>query len=79
MITIIILHDIYIKGELLMNLDKKVCFCMKVTNGDIYRAVQDGATTFEEVQEKTNVSRGCRRCTDDVKRLIEEFVKERDM
>lgn len=62
-----------------MKMDKTVCFCIKVTNGDIYKAVMDGATTFEEVQEKTNASRGCRRCSDDVKRLIEEFVKERDL
>lgn len=60
-----------------MNMDKKVCFCMKVTNGDIYKAVQEGATTFEEVQEKTNASRACRRCADDVKRLVEEFVNEK--
>ena len=59
-----------------MNMDKKVCRCMKVTNGDIYNAVKDGASTFEEVQEKTKVAKGCRRCTDDVKRLIDEFVKE---
>lgn len=59
-----------------MDMDKLVCRCMKVSNGDIYKAVQEGATTFEEVQEKTKVSRGCRRCSDDVKRLIEEFVKE---
>ena len=62
-----------------MNMDKTICFCMRVTNGDIYRAVQDGATTFEEVQEKTKTSRGCKKCTDDVKRLIEEFVKEREI
>ncbi len=61
-----------------MNMDKLVCRCMKVRNGDIYKAVQDGATTFEEVQKITNVARGCRRCSDDVKRLIEEFVKERN-
>lgn len=59
-------------------MDKKVCHCMKVTNGDIYEAVQNGATSFEEVQAKTNVARGCRRCTDDVKRLIDEFVKDKN-
>ena len=62
-----------------MNMDKTVCFCMKVTNGDIYRAVQDGAITLEEVQEKTNSARCCRKCTDDVKRLVDEFVKEKDI
>ena len=61
-----------------MNMEKKVCHCMKVTIGDIYKAVQDGADTFEAVQEKTNAGRGCRRCTDDVKRLVEEFVKEKE-
>ena len=36
-----------------MNLDKVVCNCLNITNGDIKNAVYSGASTLEEVQEKT--------------------------
>lgn len=60
-----------------MNLDKIVCNCLSVTNGMIKDAVDSGASTLEEVQEITGASTVCGACTEDVKRLIEQFVKER--
>lgn len=56
-----------------MKMDKIVCYCSRVTIGQLKEAIDDGATTFEEIQVKTNVAKGCRRCTDDVKRVIEEL------
>lgn len=60
-----------------MNMDKTLCYCMKVKIGDIANAINEGATTFEEVQEKTNVSRGCKRCKDDAIRVMEELLAEK--
>ena len=59
-----------------MNLDKIVCNCMSVTNGMIKEAVDAGAKTLEEVQAATGASTVCGACTEDVERLIEQFVSE---
>ena len=61
-----------------MNLDKIVCNCMSVTNGNIKDAVDAGASTLEEVQAATGASTVCGGCLEDVKRLVEFFVAERD-
>lgn len=60
-----------------MKMDKILCRCMRVTIGQVAEAVDQGATTFDEVQAKTNVARGCKRCKDDVVRVIEELVQEK--
>ena len=61
-----------------MNLDKIVCNCMSITNGMIKDAVDGGASTLEEVQDATSAGTVCGACLDDVRRLVEEFVAERD-
>ena len=61
-----------------MNLDKVVCDCLNITNGMIRDAVYDGASTLEEVQEKTGASTVCGACLDNVKRLVDFFVEERN-
>ncbi len=59
-----------------MKLDKIVCHCKRVTNGDIKTAVEQGARTFAEVQEKTGVGRGCKRCIDAATRVMEDCIEE---
>lgn len=61
-----------------MNLNKMVCECMGVTAAMIKDAVDNGATTLEEVQEETGASTACGACTDDVQRLVDYFTTERD-
>lgn len=61
-----------------MNLDKIVCDCLGVTNGMIKKAVENGATTLEEVQEATGAGTACGACLDDVQRLVDYFTTERD-
>ena len=63
--------------EEIMDRNKMVCHCRKVTIGDIEKAVNEGAKTFEEVQQKTKVSTGCRRCLDHAKNVAESFIKEK--
>lgn len=62
----------------MMNLDKIVCDCMGVTNGMIKDAVDAGASTLEEVQEATEAGTVCGVCLEDVQRLVDQFVHERD-
>lgn len=60
-----------------MNLDKTVCYCMNVTNGMIKDAVENGATTLEEVQEITGAGTVCGACLENVRHLVEEFTAEK--
>jgi NAD(P)H-nitrite reductase large subunit len=61
-----------------MDMDKVVCFCMGVTNGDVKAAVDAGASTLEEVQTETGAATVCGACMENVQRLVDFFVKERD-
>lgn len=61
-----------------MNSEKIVCYCMSVTNGMIKDAVDAGASTLEEVQEATGAGTVCGSCLEDIQRLVEQFVSERD-
>ena len=62
----------------LMNLDKIVCNCMSVTSGMIKDAVDNGASTLEEVQEVTGAGTVCGACLGDVERLVEYFISHQD-
>ncbi len=61
-----------------MDLNKIVCECYGVTNGDIKDAVEHGASTLEEVQDATGAATSCGVCTDDVQRVLDYFAEERD-
>ena len=61
-----------------MNLDKVVCNCLNVTNGMIKDAVDAGASTLEEVHEKTGAGTVCGACLEEVQRVVDFFVKERE-
>jgi len=61
-----------------MNLDKIVCNCMNVTSGMIKDAVDAGASTLEEVQAATGAGTVCGVCLEDVKRLVDFFVAEKN-
>ena len=56
-----------------MDMDTIVCACNSVTNGMIKEAVESGAKTLEEVQEKTGAGTVCGACTEDIQHLIDEF------
>lgn len=58
-----------------MNLDDVVCNCLGVTGNDIKTAVENGAATYEEVQEKTEAGTVCGACEEEIKSLIKEFAK----
>ena len=54
--------------------DRIVCRCKKVSEGTVIEAIKNGATSFEEVKEKTGAGTGgCRggRCKNNIELLIE--------
>lgn len=61
-----------------MNLNKMVCECFGVTAGMIKDAIDNGASTLEEVQDETGAATACGICTDEVQRLVDYFSTERD-
>lgn len=61
-----------------MDLNKIVCECFNITNGMIKEAVDNGATTLEEIQAATDAATACGACNDDVQRLVDFFTSERN-
>lgn len=61
-----------------MDMDKVVCYCMGVTNKAVKAVVDAGANTLEDVQAETGASTVCGACMENVQRLVDFFVKERD-
>lgn len=61
-----------------MNMNKMVCYCMKVTNGKIKDAVESGAETLKEVQEITKAGTACKKCCENIQHLIDYFVSEKE-
>ncbi|MBC2582146.1 (2Fe-2S)-binding protein [Clostridium sp. DJ247] len=57
-----------------MDNDEVVCACINVTVQDLKDAIENGAKSFEEVQDVTQVSTGCGGCTDSVKALVDELL-----
>lgn len=60
-----------------MDLEKLVCYCQNVTNGMIKEAVDGGAATLEDVQAATGAGTVCGGCLENVRHLVDQFVKER--
>ena len=60
-----------------MNLDEVICFCQNVTSGMIKNAVDNRATTLEEVQKITGAGTVCGSCVANVQRLVEQFAAKR--
>lgn len=53
-----------------------VCFCHNVSVGVLLEAIRSGATTLEEIQEKTRASTGCSGCREDVLEILEAELKK---
>ncbi|SHH59600.1 bacterioferritin-associated ferredoxin [Clostridium collagenovorans DSM 3089] len=53
----------------------KVCLCKGITEEEIIKAIKEGATSYEQVQETTSAGKGCcrgARCKGKINTLIEE-------
>lgn len=56
-----------------MDDDKVICGCKNVKVKDIKNAIANGAKSFEEVQEKTEVGTGCGHCVENNRALVDEL------
>lgn len=61
-----------------MNLDKVACDCAGVTYGDIMRAVENGARSFEDVQRITGCGKSCIKCHAFIDFFIESLIDMQD-
>lgn len=48
-----------------------ICFCHCVTRGAILQAIQEGAHTVHDIQEKTRACTGCGGCEPEILDLLE--------
>ena len=53
----------------------KICFCAKVTKGQISQAVQGGAKNIDDIKEATKAVTGCTGCKVKVQKIIEHELK----
>lgn len=59
-----------------MDDNRIICNCFHVTQKDIRNAIEDGARTFEKIQEITHLSLGCGSCTMRAEKTISLFLEE---
>jgi len=60
-----------------MDMNKKVCQCYDITYAQVKEAIDNGATTLEEVQEATEAGTACGACVDDLDRLVNYFLTKK--
>lgn len=51
-----------------------VCGCLQVTAHDLDEAIRNGARSFEEVQEITQVGTGCGQCVESNRELVNQLL-----
>lgn len=66
------------KSPLLERPDYLVCTCMGVMHSDIVAAIEDGATTFDELSEILLVGTGCNSCVPEVKDILAQKRAKKD-
>ncbi|MBD7912569.1 MULTISPECIES: (2Fe-2S)-binding protein [Clostridium] len=54
-----------------------ICNCMGLTVRDIKDAIDNGAKSFDDVQEATQVATGCGACEESVRELVDELLAEK--
>lgn len=53
-----------------------VCICNQISDKKIRKAVDEGATTFAELQEILGVANNCGQCAEYAKSLLNEYLME---
>lgn len=56
-----------------------VCPCVRVSQEDIERAIEDGASNFKDVKKKTKIVTKCGKCKNRAKCLVRELFAEKDL
>lgn len=55
-----------------------VCFCYSISEQEIIDAINKGASSLMDVRRETYANTGCGGCREDVKRLLNKYVKKRE-
>jgi len=55
--------------------DKVLCECHNVTLNDMKKHIKEGVKTFEELQEKTNISTDCPPCKEENEKLFKKLLR----
>ena len=66
------------QADLIKNL-KKICICRSVTQGAIFTAIQNGATSFESLRRKLNLGTGyckAKRCRPKIQGILKDRKKD---
>jgi bacterioferritin-associated ferredoxin len=71
---LVVLKTKRFKGGNNMDNNTVVCECFKVTGLDLKNAIKNGAKSFQEVQEVTNVAKSCGNCVNSAKVLFDELL-----
>lgn len=58
-----------------MDRDEIICNCFNISAGDIEDAYNNGATTYEQLQDETSCGTACGSCEQDVLDLLEKLSK----
>ena len=53
-----------------------VCICSAVSDHDIVNAINDGVSSFEEMQDNLGVAKTCGACTCEVKSLLHDRLNK---
>lgn len=61
---------------MLMLDDDIICVCMSVSVKDIKHAIEAGAKSFHEVQEKTGIGTVCGVCNDEAETVVTRLLVE---
>lgn len=54
--------------------DYLVCTCWGVMYHDIIKAIEDGATTFQALQDRLMVGTGCSSCVPEIYEILESYA-----
>lgn len=60
-----------------MNRDEVLCSCFRVTAGDVMDAIEEGATTLEDIQDKTGLGTACGVCLDEYEDTIQDMLNNK--
>jgi bacterioferritin-associated ferredoxin len=61
-----------LKSPLLDRPDFLVCTCFGIMHSEIVKAIEDGADSFDALQESLLVGTGCSSCVSEIRSIVQE-------
>ena len=53
-------------------MSREVCTCLGLSEDDIKKAIKDGATTVDAIEEATGAGSVCGACKDEIQEIIDQ-------